>query len=60
VENARKYAPPTFLTIGVIFLVIGFVQQGYTFSFESGMFSLGVIFTLSGLVASAFGRKSQA
>ena len=57
-DNLRRYAPPSILTIGIIFLLIGFVQQGFTFSFDSGMFSMGVIFTLSGLVASALRRKS--
>jgi len=35
------------------------VQQGLTFSFESGLFSLGVIFVLSGLVANALQRKAE-
>ena len=56
-RNMKEYAPPSILTIGIVFLVIGFVQQGFTFSFESGFFSLGVIFTLSGLVASALRKK---
>ena len=57
-ENLTRYAPPSILTIGIIFLLIGCVQQGFTFSFESGMFSMGVIFTLSGLAASALRRRS--
>jgi len=57
-KDIRRYAPSGILTIGIVFLVIGFVQQGFTFSFESGFFSLGVMFTLSGLVASALRKKS--
>ncbi|NOZ50528.1 MAG: hypothetical protein GXP37_10840 [Chloroflexi bacterium] len=57
-RNMKEAAPPSFLTIGIIFLIIGFVQQGLTFSFESGLFSLGVIFTLSGLVAMALEKRS--
>ena len=53
----KKYVPPSILTIGLVFLIIGFVQQEFTFNFESGFFSLGVIFTLSGLVASALRQK---
>ena len=57
-HSLKKYAPPSILIVGVVFLVIGFVQQGFTFSFDSGFFSLGVIFTLSGLVAAALKKKS--
>jgi hypothetical protein len=56
-RNIKEYALPSILTIGIVFLVIGFVQQGFTFSFDSGLFSLGVIFTLSGLVALALGKN---
>ena len=38
-----------FLTFGLIFLAAGLVTQGFTFSFESAMFNLGLIFSLSGL-----------
>ena len=57
-DNLRRYAPHSILTFGIVFLLIGFVQQGFTFSFDSEMFNMGVIFTLSGLVASALRRKS--
>ena len=50
-EKVKRSAPPSILALGIIFLIAGFVQQGFTFSFKSGMFSLGIIFTLSGLVA---------
>jgi len=56
-NNVKEYAPPSLLTIGIIFLVIGFVQQGLTFSFESGFFTMGVIFTLSGLVALVLSKR---
>jgi len=49
-DEIRKKAPASFLTLGIIFLVIGFVQQGFAIDFTSGLFSLGFIFTLSGLV----------
>ncbi len=59
-ENMKKYAPPSILVLGIVFLLIGFVQQDFTFSFDSGMFNLGIIFTLSGLVASATKKKTWA
>lgn len=40
-----------FLTFGLIFLAAGIVTQGFTFSFESAMFNLGLIFSLSGLAS---------
>ena len=57
-ENLKKTAPVSFLILGIIFIIIGFVQQSFTFSFTSGLFNLGVIFTLSGLVAIYLRRKS--
>ncbi len=57
-DNLKKVAPASFLTLGIVFLIIGFVQQNFTFSFSSGMFNLGVIFTLSGLAASVLRRKA--
>ena len=57
-DNLKKVAPVSFLTLGIVFLIIGFVQQSFTFSFSSGIFNLGVIFTLSGLAASVLRRKS--
>ena len=56
--NLKRYAPPSLLAIGLVFLLIGFVQQGFTLSFDSGFFNLGVIFTLSGLVAYVLKRRS--
>ena len=50
---------PTFITLGLIFLIIGFVQQEFTLSFESGMFNMGLIFFLSGLVATAIEKRIQ-
>ncbi|NOR83587.1 MAG: hypothetical protein GQ526_08855 [Ardenticatenales bacterium] len=57
-QKLKQSAPAGFLTIGLIFLLIGFVQQGFTLSFDSGFFNLGLIFTLSGLAATALKRKS--
>jgi len=45
-----------FLAIGLVFLVAGFVTQGFTLSFESGLFNLGVIFTLSALATLGLDR----
>jgi hypothetical protein len=50
-EILMAKAPPSFLALGIVFLITRFVQQGFTLSFESGFFSLGVIFVLPGLVA---------
>lgn len=48
----------TFVTIGFVFLLAGLVQQGFAFNFESGMFNLGLIFVVSGLVAMAIERRT--
>jgi len=55
--NTKKTIGPGFLALGLVFLTIGFVQQGFSLSFESGFFNLGVIFTLSGAAAIALNRK---
>jgi len=48
------------LTLGLIFIGIGFVLQGLTFNFESGLFKLGLIFSLSGIAAIGFDRIKAA
>ena len=53
----KKNTGKSFLAIGIIFLIAGFVQQGFTFSFTSGMFTLGFIFTLAGLVSTKIETK---
>ncbi len=53
----KKNIGKSFLTLGIIFLIIGFVQQGMKFSFESGMFNLGFIFVLSGLASITLKKK---
>ena len=58
-DKLKKAAPISFLALGIVFLTIGFVQQSFTFSFSSGLFNLGVIFTLSSLVASILSRKAK-
>jgi hypothetical protein len=57
-ESLKRIAPSALLTIGVVLLVIGFVQQGYTLSVESGFFTVGVILTVSGFVAFLVREKS--
>ena len=56
-SKAKKLAAPSMLSLGIVFLLIGFVQQDFRLSFESGMFNLGLIFTLSGLVAAGLEKK---
>jgi len=58
-DKLKKAAPISFLALGIVFLIIGFVQQSFTFSFSSGLFNLGIIFTLSSLVASILSRKAK-
>ena len=53
----KKAIGPSFMAMGLVFLVIGFIQQDMTLSFESGMFNLGLIFTLGGLAQMALDRK---
>ena len=55
--DMKKTAGPGLLSLGLVFLAIGFVQQGFSLSFESGFFNLGIIFTLSGIVAVALDRN---
>ena len=55
----NKNIENTFLSIGIIFLIAGFVQQDFSLSFESGLFNLGVIFTLSGIVSVIIKKKSK-
>jgi len=57
--DMKKTAGPGLLALGLVFLAIGFVQQDFSLSFESGFFNLGIIFTLSGIVAIALDRKAE-
>ena len=58
-NELKKKLGSSFVTLGLVFLMIGFVQQGLVLSFESGFFNLGLIFTLSGTVALALNRIQQ-
>jgi len=55
----KKMIGPSFLALGLVFLAIGLVQQKFALTFESGAFNMGLIFVLSGLVASALDRRSR-
>jgi len=57
-KRSKKDIARLFLLVGVVFLIIGLVQQNFLLTFKSGLFNLGVIFTISGLVASAMAKKS--
>jgi len=57
-DKIKRSVSQSFLAIGIVFLIIGFVQQGFTLDSTSGLFSLGVIFVLSGLVAHLLEKKS--
>jgi|GEM_PF-3072608 len=57
-KRSKKDIARFFLAVGVVFLIIGLVQQQFLLTFKSGLFNLGVIFTISGLVASAMAKKS--
>jgi hypothetical protein len=50
-KQINQSIPASFLALGLVFLVIGFIQQGYQISFESGFFILGLLFVLGGLAA---------
>ena len=58
-RNVKATIGSGFLVLGLIFLTIGFVRQGFAFNFQSGFFNLGVIFTLSGGVSFALNRGSR-
>ena len=57
--KTKQAVSSSFLAIGIVFLIIGFVRQGMTIDFTSGMFSLGVIFTISGLVARVLEKRKE-
>ena len=58
-DDKKRAVGPTFFAMGLVFLAIALVQQGFALTFGSGIFNLGVMFTLSGIVASALDRRSQ-
>lgn len=47
-----------FIYIGIIFIITGFIQQDFKFNFSSGLFNMGIIFTISGL-ATLVAQKSK-
>jgi len=57
-KRSKKDIARLFLLVGVVFLIIGLAQQNFLLTFKSGFFNLGVIFTISGLVATAMAKKS--
>ena len=56
-KRINQSIPASFLTIGLVFLVIGFVQQDFQISFESGFFILGLFFVLGGTCCLRFEKK---
>jgi len=56
----QRKSVTAFIGIGVVFLLFGLVQQNFELTFKSGLFNLGLIFTISGLVALGINRKSTA
>ena len=57
-DKISNSAAPGFLTIGIVFLIIGFVQQGFTISFESGFFILGLFFVLGALIGYVLRKRN--
>lgn len=53
----KKNTGKAFLSIGIIFLIAGFIQQDFSLSFSSGLFNLGVIFSLAGIFATTVEKK---
>jgi hypothetical protein len=49
----------SFLSLGIIFLIGGLVQQDFALSFTSGSFNIGVIFCLSGTFSILAEKKSK-
>jgi hypothetical protein len=58
-EWINKSLPTKFITLGAVFLILGFVQQGFSLNFESGFFTLGLLFVLGGLVTFIKNKKSR-
>lgn len=57
-ERFNKSLPTSFVTLGAVFLVLGFVQQGLAINFESEFFTLGILFIVGGL-ATLFLEKNR-
>ena len=55
----KKSTQQPMLSLGIIFLIAGFVAQDFKLTFDNGMFVLGFIFTLSALVAIAMEDESK-
>ncbi len=53
----KKKVGSSFLALGIVFLIIGFIQQEMILFFESGMFHLGLMFTLGGLAAVVLDKR---
>jgi hypothetical protein len=47
----------SFVVLVLVFLIIGFVQQGYQISFDSGFFNLGLFFLLGETCYLRFKKK---
>jgi uncharacterized membrane protein len=58
-ERINKSLPTSFITLGIVFMILGLVQLGFSISFESGFFTLGLLFVLGGLVAFILKNRSR-
>jgi len=56
-KRINKSLPTSFITLGAVFLILGFVQQGLAINFESGFFTIGLLFILGGLAALFLNKK---
>jgi hypothetical protein len=58
-ERINKSVPASFITLGVVFLILGFVQKDFLISFESGFFILGLLFLVGGFAAFILNRRKN-
>ena len=58
-ERINKSLPNSFITLGVVFLIIGFIQQEFSINFESGFFTLGLFFVVGGLAALFLNKRNK-
>jgi len=55
-NKAPKSVGGKFITLGLIFIAIGFAMEGLQFNFENDLFNVGLIFTVAGLAVVGFHR----
>ena len=58
-KRINKSLPTSFITLGAVFLILGFIQQGLVINFESGFFTLGLLFVVGGLAGLFLNKRES-